>query len=98
MEDIVMRKLWIFKYVVEDNDTGNELMMQESTCLSKEEALKMLESKYAEDASEFEIIEKDPAPFDRAWEHTVRYFSPEKAWQQTKSLHMTYNIIPVIIG
>lgn len=93
-----MRELWIFRYVVEDNDTGNELLEQKTTCLSKEEAMKMLESKYAEDASEFEIIEKDPAPFDRPWEHTVRYFSPEEAWQQTDVLHMSYKISHMIIG
>ena len=53
-----MRELWIYKYVVNDNNTGAKLMSQETTCLSKEEAMKMLESKYAEDASMFEIIEE----------------------------------------
>lgn len=93
-----MRELWIFYYVVEDNETGNEIMEQKTTCLSKEEAMKMLESKYAEDASEFEIIKEDPAPYDRAWEHTVRYFSPEEAWQQTENLHMRYKVGHMIIG
>lgn len=73
-----MRKLWIFRYVVEDNDTGNELIEEKTTCFSKEEAMKMLESKYAEDASEFEITEG--------------FFSMERAWHSTESLHMEYAI------
>lgn len=73
-----MRKLWIFSYVVEENDTGNELMMQELTCFSKEEAMKMLESKYAEDASDGDITEG--------------FFSPERAWQSTENLHIEYAI------
>ena len=93
-----MRELWIYKYVVNDNNTGAKLMSQETTCLSKEEAMKMLESKYAEDATMFEIIEEEPAPFDRVWEPTVRFFSPEKAWQQTEVLHMSYNITHLTIG
>ena len=98
MEGQNMRELWIFSYVVEDNDTGNELIEEKTTCFSKEEAMKMLESKYAEDASMFEIIEEEPAPFDRVWEPTVRFFSPEKAWQQTEVLHMSYNITHLTIG
>ena len=71
------------------------------TSVSTEERRKQLSkdvSKYAEDASMFEIIEEEPAPFDRVWEPTVRFFSPEKAWQQTEVLHMSYNITHLTIG
>ena len=77
-----MRELWIYKYVVNDNNTGAKLMSQETTCLSKEEAMKMLESKYAEDASDGDITEG--------------FFSPERAWQSTESLHMEYAIRRVV--
>ena len=82
MEDIVMREVWIYKEVITDNHTGNELMMQESTCLSKEEAMKMLESKYAEDASDGDITEG--------------FFSPERAWQSTENLHIEYAIRRIV--
>ena len=77
-----MRKLWIFRYVVNDNNTGNELMSIEDVARTKEEAMKMLESKYAEDASEFEITEG--------------FFSMERAWHSTESLHMEYAIRCVV--
>ena len=77
-----MRELWIFSYVVEDNDTGNELIEEKTTCFSKEEAMKMLESKYAEDASEFEI--------------TDGFFSAERAWHSTDGLHMEYAIRRIV--
>ena len=82
MENKNMREVWIFKYVITDNHTGNELMSQESTCLSKEEAMKMLESKYADDASEFEITEG--------------FFSAERAWHSTDGLHMEYAIRRIV--
>lgn len=82
MEDIIMRKLWIFRYVVNDNNTGNELMSIEDVARTKEEAMKMLESKYAEDASGFEITEG--------------FFSTERAWQSTESLHIEYAIRSVV--
>lgn len=77
-----MRELWIFRYAVNDNNTGNELMSIEDVARTKEEAMKMLESKYAEDASEFEITEG--------------FFSPERAWHSTESLHMEYAIRRVV--
>ena len=77
-----MREVWIYKEVITDNHTGNELMMQESTCLSKEEAMKMLESKYAENASEFEITEG--------------FFSAERAWHSIDGLHMEYAIRRIV--
>ena len=77
-----MRKLWIFRYVVNDNNTGNELMSIEDVARTKEEAMKMLESKYAEDASKFEITEG--------------FFSMERAWHSTESLHMEYAIRCVV--
>ena len=77
-----MREIWIFKYVVELNNTGAELMSQETTCLSKEEAMKMLETKYAENASEFEITED--------------FFSAERAWHSTDGLHMEYAIRRIV--
>ena len=77
-----MRELWIFSYVVEDNDTGNELIEEKTTCFSKEEAMKMLESKYAENASEFEITEG--------------FFSAERAWHSIDGLHMEYAIRRIV--
>ena len=82
MENNNMREVWIFKYVVEDNNTGAKLMSQETTCLSKEEAMKMLESKYAENASEFEITEG--------------FFSAERAWHSIDGLHMEYAIRRIV--
>lgn len=77
-----MREVWIFKVVITNNHTGKELMMRESTCLSKEEALNMLESKYAENASDFEITEG--------------FFSAERAWQSTDCTHIEYAIRRVV--
>ena len=57
-------------------------MSQETTCLSKEEAMKMLESKYAENASEFEITEG--------------FFSAERAWHSIDGLHMEYAIRRIV--
>ena len=77
-----MRELWIYKYVINDNNTGAKLASQEMICLSKEEAMKRLESKYAKDASEFEITEG--------------FFSTERAWHSTESLHMEYAIHRIV--
>lgn len=73
-----MREIWVFKYGVWDNNTDNELMSQFKTCLSKDEAMKMLETQYAETASEFEIIEG--------------FFSPERAWQSIEGHQFQYSI------
>ena len=52
-----MRNIWVYKYKVEDRHSGDEIYYQEFICTSKEEAMKQLETDYARDASDFEMIE-----------------------------------------
>jgi hypothetical protein len=78
MEGINMREIWIFKYVIWDNNTDSELMSELQTCFSKDEAMNMLETKYAENASELEIIEG--------------HFSAERAWQSIEGYQLQYSI------